>query len=170
VGSPLVSAALVLCAAVAVPPVARAGWPRETVRAVRDLDAYAVIRAEDVKGDERKKVIGRYPLRGIDKGEPVKASELGPRIDPERLNGTSIVSVSGPALRRPAPGIEAGTTVTLVVTGIGTPTRVPDVLVLDHTGGKDAVVALAVPRDRVDELLEALTKGTAHLLVDEPTG
>ncbi|MEO3876188.1 hypothetical protein ABGB18_46110 [Nonomuraea sp. B12E4] len=135
--------------------------------AVRDLPAYHVISGGDVSGAAGH-LLGRYTLRPIASRSPIVAGDLGPRLPDGRLSERSVLALGPPQLTV-TPALSRGATVTIRVIPTNrteSSVTVQDAVVLDVPGARGVV--LAVGRDRLAELTDALAGGTAHLVIELP--
>ncbi|WFE97503.1 hypothetical protein [Micromonospora sp. WMMD987] len=157
-----------------VAAVVAAGRPGGTPVAARSLPAFHVLTAADVRGrPDNKEIVdslGRYTVRPVVKGRPLRTGDLGPKLPDGMLVGRTIVALPAAGL---ADRIGRGARVTLVVvppapeTGpAAPPERFVDVLVLDRLDRDPYPLVVAVSSARVDRLLALTAGGAVHVVVD----
>ncbi|MFG3288144.1 hypothetical protein ACGF3G_04970 [Streptomyces sp. NPDC048179] len=153
------------CVAVAV----NAEHPPRRPTAVRDLPAYHVIVEGDVHGPGEKEVRSRYTLHEIPAGSTVRSTDLGPRIRPGELASKAVIALGPPTARIQAPAGTTGATLTLLIVPTGSrdhPLSVPDAVVVALHGEREHLSAvIAIPSDRLDQLVTRLDGSTVYLLV-----
>ncbi|WP_329008713.1 hypothetical protein OG271_22980 [Micromonospora rifamycinica] len=153
-----------------VAAAAAAGRADGSPVAARSLPAFHVLTAADVRGRPDGNSLGRYTVRAVAKGRPLRTRELGPKLPDGVLVGRSIVALPAAGL---ADRFGRGARVTLVVvpaapeTGpAAPPERFVDVLVLDRLDRDPYPLVVAVPNTRVDRLLALTAGGAVHVVVD----
>ncbi|MER5431885.1 hypothetical protein [Streptomyces sp. NPDC002588] len=124
----------------------------EAVHAARDLPAFHVLVAADLSGGQAERLSGRYTVRPVDRGAPLRPSELGPRLG-KALTGRVALLVPVRAV-----GVRRGQAVSLH-TVKGTVSG----LALDVPDRKSLIVA--VPSADLDTLSRGLDSGPVRLLL-----
>ncbi|MEU7616493.1 hypothetical protein AB0B27_10385, partial [Micromonospora rifamycinica] len=99
-----------------------AGRADGTPVAARSLPAFHVLTAADVRGRPDGDSLGRYTVRAVAKGRPLRTRELGPKLPDGVLVGRSVVALPVAGL---ADRFGRGARVTLVVGGGGGADRAP---------------------------------------------
>ncbi len=124
--------------------------------AAQQLDAFRIITATDVTTQgtlaSLQEVVGRYPLRPIKNGHPVRAAELGPRVPDGSLDGRLIVAVTPEAESGIAERLSRGQHV-LLRSG-QPPVMITDALVLEVTGAGPTTLVVAMQQADVPKLAE----------------
>lgn len=128
------------------------------VRAARDLTAFHVLTRDDLRrarGPVRPSdLVGRYTLRPVPRGRPVRPAGLGPRLAAGRLAGRIVTTVTvSTGADRVRPGQTVGAR--------GASAWFTDLLVLD-VQAKDALIVAVRPAD-LDRLSRDLRSGPLRL-------
>jgi hypothetical protein len=124
----------------------------EEVHAARDLPAFHVLVAADLSGGGAERLGGRYTVRPVDKGAPLRPSELGPRLG-RALAGRGALLVPVKAV-----GVRRGQAVSL-----RTVKGTVNGLALDVPDSKSLIVA--VPSADLDTLSRGLDAGPVRLVL-----